>query len=141
MSATTQNRAQSQFQYPYISGMLNELRNSHLQQRGSQANAPADAQNKQQTRVMASSPVSRTDELRPPASQMRGSHSGQQSYFGTHVSFPSLLNMPPQISAATHNRMPSVTNMSAITQNRAPSQLHYSYRSGILNEFRNSYRQ
>lgn len=31
--------------------------------------------------------------------------------------------------------------MSAITHNRAPSQLHYSYRSGILNEFSNSYWQ
>lgn len=88
MSATSQNRAPSQFQYPYISGMLNELSNSHLQQRGSQANAHGAAPNSQQARVMASSPVSRTNELRPPTSRMRGSLSGQQSYFGTHVSLP-----------------------------------------------------
>jgi len=88
MSTTTQNRVRSQLKYPYISGMQNALSNSHLQQRGSQANAPGAAPNSQQARVMASSPVSRTNELRPPTSRMRGSLSGQQSYFGTHVSMP-----------------------------------------------------
>ncbi|MCH90592.1 transcription factor, partial [Trifolium medium] len=63
------------------------------------------------------------------------------------------LNMP-QVSAATQNRGPTVNmsapthnrappaNMSAVTHNRAPSQLQNpQYRTGILNDFRNSHLQ
>ncbi|MCH99089.1 transcription factor, partial [Trifolium medium] len=45
------------------------------------------------------------------------------------------------MSAPTHNRAPPA-NMSAVTHNRAPSQLQNpQYRTGILNDFRNSHLQ
>lgn len=73
MSAPNQNRAPSHLQNPYRAGMLNDFRNSHLQQtlnpRAHQPMQPSNTQwshvqqgcpsNNQQARVMASSHVAR----------------------------------------------------------------------------------
>ncbi|XP_004511552.1 uncharacterized protein [Cicer arietinum] len=83
MSAPNQNRAPSHLQNPYRAGMLNDFRNSHLQQtlnpRAHQPMQPSNTQwshvqqgcpsNNQQARVMASSHVARQGEQRGPPVQ------------------------------------------------------------------------
>jgi len=51
MSTATQNKAPRYFQYPYISVVQNEFRNSYLQRGGSQANAAKAKLDIQQARV------------------------------------------------------------------------------------------